>query len=289
MKLKLPEPARVGDRLVPPGPPRARPDATATLVPDDRPRPRRVVRAHRDQGARRRGRARGRRRARRGSARPPTRWPRAIGADAGRARPPAAAPRLARLLRRRGGRRVAGATTRRPSSCARTTRTRCGLGAASSAATGSGTIWNELPTSVRTGGSGTEAAFGLEYFDLMQQRPETGAVFDAAMAAASRFTAPFVCAGLRLRGVHPRAATSAAGPARCSPSILTAFPRSARRGVRPPRGGRGRTGGARGARGRRPVSRSSAATSSRRSRRAATSTCSSRSSTTGTTSRRSAS
>lgn len=58
-----------------------------------------------------------------------------------------------------------------------------------------GTIWNELPTSVRTGGSGTEVAFGLEYFDLMQQRPETGEVFDAAMAAASRFTAPFVTAG----------------------------------------------------------------------------------------------
>lgn len=58
-----------------------------------------------------------------------------------------------------------------------------------------GRIWNELPTSVRTGGSGTEAAFGMEYFELMQQRPETGEVFDAAMAAASRFTAPFVCAG----------------------------------------------------------------------------------------------
>jgi hypothetical protein len=58
-----------------------------------------------------------------------------------------------------------------------------------------GTIWNELPASVRTGGSGTEAAFGVEYFDLMQQRPETGAMFDAAMAAASRFTAPFVSAG----------------------------------------------------------------------------------------------
>jgi O-methyltransferase domain/Dimerisation domain len=58
-----------------------------------------------------------------------------------------------------------------------------------------GTIWNELPTSIRTGGSGAEVAYGMDFFDLMQDQPAAGAAFDAAMAAASRFTAPFVCAG----------------------------------------------------------------------------------------------
>lgn len=85
-----------------------------------------------------------------------------------------------------------------------------------------GTIWNELPTSVRTGGSGTEAAFGLEYFDLMQQRPETGAQFDAAMAAASRFTAPFVCAGYDF-GAFTRVCDVGGGTGTLLASILTAF------------------------------------------------------------------
>jgi hypothetical protein len=58
-----------------------------------------------------------------------------------------------------------------------------------------GQIFDQLPASVRTGRSGTQAAFGLEWFDLMRERPETGAAFDAAMAAASRFTAPYVSAG----------------------------------------------------------------------------------------------
>jgi hypothetical protein len=87
-----------------------------------------------------------------------------------------------------------------------------------------GTIWNQLPTSVRTGGSGTEAAFGLEYFDLMQQRPETGALFDAAMAAASRFTAPFVCAGYEF-GTFTRVCDVGGGTGTLLASILTAFPR----------------------------------------------------------------
>ncbi len=86
-----------------------------------------------------------------------------------------------------------------------------------------GTIWNELPTSVRTGGSGTEAAFGLDYFDLMQQRPETGATFDAAMAAASRFTAPFVCAGYDF-GAFTRVCDVGGGTGTLLASILTAFP-----------------------------------------------------------------
>ncbi len=87
-----------------------------------------------------------------------------------------------------------------------------------------GTIWNELPTSVRTGGSGTESAFGVEYFDLMQQRPETGAVFDAAMAAASRFTAPFVCAGYEFETFN-RVCDVGGGTGTLLASILTAFPR----------------------------------------------------------------
>jgi hypothetical protein len=86
-----------------------------------------------------------------------------------------------------------------------------------------GTIWNEFPTAVRTGGSGTEAAFGLEYFDLMQQRPETGAAFDAAMAAASRFTAPFVCAGYDF-AAFTRVCDVGGGTGTLLASILTAFP-----------------------------------------------------------------
>ena len=86
-----------------------------------------------------------------------------------------------------------------------------------------GTIWNELGTSVRTGGSGTEAAFGVEYFDLMQQRPETGATFDAAMAAASRFTAPFVCAGYDF-GASTKVCDVGGGTGTLLASILTAFP-----------------------------------------------------------------
>ncbi len=87
-----------------------------------------------------------------------------------------------------------------------------------------GTIWNELPASVRTGGSGTQVAFGLEYFDLMQQRPETGALFDAAMAAASRFTAPFVCAGYEF-GTFTRVCDVGGGTGTLLASVLTAFPR----------------------------------------------------------------
>jgi O-methyltransferase domain len=87
-----------------------------------------------------------------------------------------------------------------------------------------GTIWNELPAAVRTGGSGTEVAFGLEYFDLMRERPETGELFDAAMAAASRFTAPFVCAGYEF-GTFQRICDVGGGTGTLLASILTAFPR----------------------------------------------------------------
>jgi O-methyltransferase domain/Dimerisation domain len=86
-----------------------------------------------------------------------------------------------------------------------------------------GRIWNELPASIRTGRSGTEAAFGMEYFDLMQQRPETGVVFDAAMAAASRFTAPFVCAGYDFAG-FTRVCDVGGGTGTLLASILTANP-----------------------------------------------------------------
>ena len=86
-----------------------------------------------------------------------------------------------------------------------------------------GTIWNELPTSIRTGGSGTEAAFGVEYFDLMQQRPETGELFDAAMAAASRFTAPFVCAGYDF-AAFTRVCDVGGGTGTLLGAILTANP-----------------------------------------------------------------
>lgn len=86
-----------------------------------------------------------------------------------------------------------------------------------------GTIWNELPASIRTGGSGTEAAFGMEYFELMQQRPETGALFDAAMASASRFTAPFVCAGYDF-AASTRVCDVGGGTGTSLGAILTANP-----------------------------------------------------------------
>ncbi len=91
-----------------------------------------------------------------------------------------------------------------------------------------GRIWDELPTSVRTGGSGTEAAFGAEYFDLMRERPETGSMFDAAMAAASRFTAPFVCAGYDF-GASTRVCDVGGGTGTLLTEILVAHP--ALRGV----------------------------------------------------------
>ncbi|MGZ4757120.1 MAG: methyltransferase [Acidimicrobiia bacterium] len=87
-----------------------------------------------------------------------------------------------------------------------------------------GQIWNELQASIRTGGSGTEAAFGTEYFDLMVQRPEAGALFDAAMAAASRFTAPFVRAGYDF-GSCRRVCDVGGGTGTLLASILEAFPR----------------------------------------------------------------
>jgi hypothetical protein len=86
-----------------------------------------------------------------------------------------------------------------------------------------GEIWDELPTAVRTGGSGTEAAFGLEYFDLIAERPETGAMFDAAMAAASRFTAPFVTAGYDF-GACTRVCDVGGGTGTLLAEILAAFP-----------------------------------------------------------------
>lgn len=86
-----------------------------------------------------------------------------------------------------------------------------------------GEIWNELPTSVRTGGSGTEAAFGSEYFELMARRPEAGAEFDAAMAAASRFTAPFVCAGYDF-GAFTRVCDVGGGTGTLLAEILAASP-----------------------------------------------------------------
>jgi len=91
-----------------------------------------------------------------------------------------------------------------------------------------GRIWDELPSSVRTGGSGTVAAFGLEYFDLMRERPETGAMFDEAMAAASRFTAPFVCAGYDF-GAATRVCDVGGGTGTLLAEILVANP--ALRGV----------------------------------------------------------
>ena len=86
-----------------------------------------------------------------------------------------------------------------------------------------GEIWNELPTSVRTGDSGTEAAFGVEYFDLMAGRPDTGAMFDAAMAAASRFTAPFVTSGYEF-GACTRVCDVGGGTGTLVAEILAAFP-----------------------------------------------------------------
>ncbi len=151
-----------------------------------------------------------------------------------------------------------------------------------------GEIWNELPTSVRSGGSGTEAAFGLDYFDLMTQRPETGASFDAAMAAASRFTAPFVCAGYDF-GASTRVCDVGGGTGTLLAEILAAFPALLGVVFDLPEvvGGRRRRSSRRAAS---PIGvRSSGATSSPGCPPGATSTCSSRSSTTGTTSRRSGS
>jgi len=65
-----------------------------------------------------------------------------------------------------------------------------------------GSIWNELPGAVRTGRSGTEAAFGTSFFELMEDRPELGGLFDAAMAGASRFTAPMFAAGYDFSGIR---------------------------------------------------------------------------------------
>lgn len=87
-----------------------------------------------------------------------------------------------------------------------------------------GSIWNELPASIRTGGSGTEAAYGLGYFELMQRQPERGALFDAAMAAASRFTAPFVCSGYEF-GTYSRVCDVGGGTGTLLASILTAYPK----------------------------------------------------------------
>ena len=51
-------------------------------------------------------------------------------------------------------------------------------------------IWSRADHSVRTGRSATEAAFGVPFFDYVQeQNPRAGEQFDAAMAAGSRLQA----------------------------------------------------------------------------------------------------
>ena len=173
---------------------------TYRLGPADRARPRRVVRAHRDEGPRCRGRARGRRRARSRGRSPRTRWP--SGSAPTRTRSGGCCGCSFRSGTS-GSTAARGGTTRRPSCCARIIRTRCGTGCSSSAATGWARSGTSCPTSVRTGGSGTEAAFGLEYFELMQQRPETGARCSTRRWRPRRGSPRPSCARVRLRRLHP--------------------------------------------------------------------------------------
>lgn len=63
-------------------------------------------------------------------------------------------------------------------------------------------IWGLLPASARTGGSGTEARFGTDFFGFLRERPDASELFDAAMADVSRLTGPFVASGLDLTGVR---------------------------------------------------------------------------------------
>ena len=140
---------------------------------------------------------------------------------------PAPAAHLDRLLRRDGdGRWRNNATSEllagRPSGVdAR-------LGPASSAATGRSRSGTQLPASIRTGGSGTEAAFGTEYFDLMVQRPRGRSAVRRGDGRGVAVHRAVRLRGLRLRRRAPGCATSAAEPGPCSHRVLAAFPRPRR-------------------------------------------------------------
>lgn len=86
-----------------------------------------------------------------------------------------------------------------------------------------GSIWNELPATVRTGRSGTEMAFGLPFFELMEDRPEAGALFDAAMESSSRFTAPMFAAGFDFSDVR-RVCDVGGGTGALLATVLAAHP-----------------------------------------------------------------